>query len=340
MISIPVSFLLALVFLALLVSVVFCRSIPVHARFCFSVLLTLQVVGAVLVGTRFAFGFDQLAVVQRTLAIWIAPLTYVSFLALSEPSDGVRHPVLLHGAIALAASSITLVSVPVLSWIDLIITVSFGAYTVLLILHWRRGPDALSQIPIRSTERWNRIEAGVAGAMFATLVIDAAIAVLFYKAETEAAAGLVSLGTLAALAGGVGLVLWVGKAGRVSAKDSAKSSSSEELTDIVTAAKAVLVDQGLFRDPGLSAMRLARRVGVPDRDLSRAINQISGMSVSQFVNQFRLEEAAGLLRSTEAPVTEVLETAGFLTRSNFYKEFQKRFELSPGAYRKKHRATA
>ncbi|QDG78026.1 helix-turn-helix transcriptional regulator [Labrenzia sp. PHM005] len=340
MISIPVSFLLATVFLLLWVSVLFSRSIPRRARFCFLVLLTVLMIEAVLVGMRFAFGFDQFVIVQRTLAIWISPLTYLSFLALSEPAERLRRLMVLHGAIALTASGVLLLPVPIFTLIDGVVAVSFGVYTVLLVQHWRRGADALSQIPTGATGRWSRIEAGAAGAMFATLVIDCGIALLFFWAEVEAAARLLSLATLAGLAGAAGLVLWIGRADRKASDERQQGTSSEELATVVAAAKAILADQELFRDDTLTASRLARRVGVPDRELSRAINLEAGMSVSQFVNQFRLEEAARLLRETDDPVTHVLEAAGFLTRSNFYKEFQKRYELSPGAYRKKHQAAA
>jgi AraC-like DNA-binding protein len=78
---------------------------------------------------------------------------------------------------------------------------------------------------------------------------------------------------------------------------------------------------------------LAKRLQVPSRALSLAINQVKGMNVSQYVNDFRLDHAAKLLAEGQGSVAEVMDQSGFLTRSNFYREFQRRFDMTPAAYR-------
>jgi AraC-like DNA-binding protein len=55
--------------------------------------------------------------------------------------------------------------------------------------------------------------------------------------------------------------------------------------------------------------------------------------VSQYVNGFRVEHAARLLRDTDTSVAKIMEQSGFLTRSNFYREFQKRYDEAPAAFR-------
>lgn len=47
----------------------------------------------------------------------------------------------------------------------------------------------------------------------------------------------------------------------------------------------------------------------------------------------RLDHAAGLLRTTGAPVTEVVFESGFEDASHFSRAFKERFNLSPSAYR-------
>lgn len=59
------------------------------------------------------------------------------------------------------------------------------------------------------------------------------------------------------------------------------------------------------------------------------------MNVSQFVNQVRLAEAARLLMSTDETVAKIMEQVGFLTRSNFYREFRKVYGEAPASFRKK-----
>ena len=89
----------------------------------------------------------------------------------------------------------------------------------------------------------------------------------------------------------------------------------------------------LYLDPDLSVQRLARRLHLPVRTLSSAINQSEGINVSQWVNGFRLAHAAQLLETTKAPVSDVMTQSGFLTRSNFYREFQRVYGQSPASYR-------
>jgi AraC-like DNA-binding protein len=97
--------------------------------------------------------------------------------------------------------------------------------------------------------------------------------------------------------------------------------------------RALLESTQLYLEPDLSVQRLARRMHVPVRALSVAINQTQGMNVSQYVNRFRMEHAADLLRGTDLSVAAVLEQSGFLTRSNFYREFQRVYGQSPAAFR-------
>lgn len=99
----------------------------------------------------------------------------------------------------------------------------------------------------------------------------------------------------------------------------------------------MLIETQLFLDTDLTLERLARRLHVPTRAVSEAINQSQGMNVSQYVNGFRLTHAAELLKTTDLPVTQVTEQSGFLTRSNFYREFERVFAMSPSAYRKTSR---
>jgi AraC-like DNA-binding protein len=57
------------------------------------------------------------------------------------------------------------------------------------------------------------------------------------------------------------------------------------------------------------------------------------MNMSQYVNGFRLDHAARLLRETNDSVTQVMSQSGFLTRSNFYREFQRVYRQTPAQYR-------
>ena len=88
------------------------------------------------------------------------------------------------------------------------------------------------------------------------------------------------------------------------------------------------------RQPPTNERRLARRLALPSRRLSQAINRTHGISVSHYVNGLRITEAQRLLRETDYPVTRVMLESGFLTKSNFNREFQRVTGTSPSAWRR------
>ncbi|WP_293451879.1 helix-turn-helix transcriptional regulator, partial [Planktotalea sp.] len=98
-------------------------------------------------------------------------------------------------------------------------------------------------------------------------------------------------------------------------------------------ARALLISTQLYLEPDLSVQRLSRRLHVTVRALSVAINRTQDMNVSQYVNYFRMEHAADLLLGTDQSVAKVMAQSGFLTRSSFYREFQRVYGCSPAAYR-------
>lgn len=78
---------------------------------------------------------------------------------------------------------------------------------------------------------------------------------------------------------------------------------------------------------------LAARVGLDVRRFSGAFQQGFGMTPWQYVLRMRLDEAARLLRHSDAPVTEVALATGFATPSHFATAFVRRFGLPPSRYR-------
>jgi len=55
--------------------------------------------------------------------------------------------------------------------------------------------------------------------------------------------------------------------------------------------------------------------------------------LSQWINGFRIERARELLISTPLPVTEIMLESGFITKSNFNREFQRITGVSPTVFR-------
>ncbi|MEO0975707.1 MAG: AraC family transcriptional regulator [Pseudomonadota bacterium] len=335
MISIPVSFLLAAVFLCLGLSVLFWRVLPRRSRVLFGVFFGLLFVEAALVGLRFAHGVVDFIVLQRSLPVWIAPSLYLGFAALTFPDDTLKRSILRNGLFAALLTLALLFPVAVSGFVDGLIALCFSIYSVLLVRLWAGGPDRLALAPTGQARFLHRLLAVAILIMLATIATDLWIALLFTRQMPETASLVISYASLAFIVTALGIAVFVARQNVPRRKSEKKDRRNADNKALVDKAKRVLIEQNLYRDPAMTLTRFARRTGVPDRDLSLAINDATGVNVSQFVNQVRLEEAARLLIETDEPVTRIHEQVGFLTRSNFYREFRRQFGDAPGAYRKK-----
>lgn len=109
--------------------------------------------------------------------------------------------------------------------------------------------------------------------------------------------------------------------------------ASEEDARIAIALAAMMVEKQLYKDVDLNLGRLARRLGLPARSVSNAVNRVHGMSVSQYVNNHRVTEACQLLRQSDEPITSIVFEAGFMTKSISI-EFLRVTGQSPSAWRR------
>lgn len=82
----------------------------------------------------------------------------------------------------------------------------------------------------------------------------------------------------------------------------------------------LLVGQRLYLDPDLTLARISRRMGIPLKQISAAINATTGENVSRYINKFRIEHACNELGRGQNVTTAML-SSGFNTKSNFNREF-------------------
>lgn len=75
-----------------------------------------------------------------------------------------------------------------------------------------------------------------------------------------------------------------------------------------------------YLDPDLSLQRLARRLHLPEKRLSMAVNRATGGNVSRHINGWRIDHACALIGEGQG-ITEAMLASGFNTKSNFNREF-------------------
>lgn len=90
-----------------------------------------------------------------------------------------------------------------------------------------------------------------------------------------------------------------------------------------------------YLDADLTVEQLARQLGAPTRELSRAINEGLAKNFFELVSDYRIAEARRRLETAEARTTilQVMHDSGFNSKSVFNTAFKKTTGMTPSAYR-------
>ncbi|MCE7044250.1 response regulator [Dyadobacter sp. CY312] len=85
-------------------------------------------------------------------------------------------------------------------------------------------------------------------------------------------------------------------------------------------------------DSNLDVDLLSSLMNMSRPTLYRKIKGISDMSPNELINLSRLKKAAALLAENNYKINEVADMVGYSVPSNFSRDFQKQFGMSPSAY--------
>ncbi|MCV9962427.1 AraC family transcriptional regulator [Pararhizobium sp. BT-229] len=325
MLSVPLPFIAGLVF-----AIVVYRSLngveaagPRHTFLAFILLYALQ---GMIVGLRFGYGIHALAFIQPVTAAVMPPLAFLAFRSLSgsRPSRP-----FLHAAAPVAVG----LSVAFLrDFVDALLLAIFFGYGLALYRLTFAGDEAAAEASLHRARPVVRAARLTAGLMLFFALSDGALAAYtaFYgNARVPAAVGLMNLVVIAAVLGCYLLPEGVAETQPIKDRDPPSGADSATLARI----DKVLEEGALYRDENLSLARLARKAGLPPREVSVVINRATGFNLAQFVNNRRVAEVCRLLKETKMPLTEIMFEAGFSTKSNFNREFRRVTGVSPSRYR-------
>lgn len=276
-----------------------------------------------LVGLRFGYGLSQVLTLQPFTAALIPVLGYLAFAPPARDGQALWHLwVLVAVAVAITLGT---------GWIDLMLAAIGTAYAAALIAIGIRGEDALPWVALGRLAPTRRALWAVVALLALTALTDAAIVLDF---RLTAGSNLMLIATGATVLVLLAMVaLWVKWRAAPVAK-AEPTAPLRDVEDVFDRVAAYLAAPDVVADPDLNLNRIARRLTLPARDVSRAINQRTGQNLSQYVNSLRIDLACQLLRDTDASVTEIQFRAGFNTKSNFNREFGRVTGKSPSAYRK------
>lgn len=93
-----------------------------------------------------------------------------------------------------------------------------------------------------------------------------------------------------------------------------------------------VLDRNLDKED-LSTTFIAEQMNISPRQYYRKFKEISSLSPTDFIRNYRIEKAAGLLLETDWPIQKVISEVGIQSRSYFYKEFASRYGVTPKVYK-------
>ena len=289
--------------------------------------------------TVLAFGDPQNPVLlaRPALAVALPALLYLHLATAMrgrqalQPADGI------HIVCPLAVTAVRLMPVPG-PWIDLAIVLPNLFYLGLIAWGARSGDDGFTSLrPALGSllKSWRRLVI-----LFLTVVLSFDILLMFGIGSDDGnspqpwifgVAGLLLTLGLTCL-----LVASLHRTGPLMWASSHQRHQNPEREILIAHLEKQLVASKAFLDPNMTLQRFARRVGVPAREVSAAINDCRNHNYNQWLNTFRIKEAQRRLRENpEESITEVMYASGFQNKSTFNTAFSAFCGESPSAWRRR-----
>jgi AraC-like DNA-binding protein len=85
-------------------------------------------------------------------------------------------------------------------------------------------------------------------------------------------------------------------------------------------------------DSDFSVEQLCEEAAISRAHLHRKMKEMTGLSVTEFIRNIRMEQAARLLREQKLNITQVAYTVGFSNLGYFSTIFRKHFGVSPRSF--------
>jgi AraC-like DNA-binding protein len=297
---------------------------------------------AALVGLRWGYRVPFARFAQPIVASLLPPIAWLGFGGLRGSQNLTGRWAWLHAAPVFIVAVLAMVWRPLL---DLALIGLFIGYGIALLRVALRDADSMGAVRIGDEAAASRATFMVALLMLAWGLIELIVAADFSFEQGRHADIIVAIENVIMLAV-AGYAAAVAETSRPAPErernfaqepEPATSRQSPETssdTAILAAIESAMHDRALYRDPNLTLDRLARRTGIPSRQISAAVNRVHSRNLSQVVNEYRVAEAAQLLRDTDRSITEIMLTSGFQTKSNFNREFRRVMGMSPTDYRR------
>lgn len=313
-----------------------------------------------LVGARWTTEWSWVRSIQPIVASLVPPLTWWCY---SHAMSNKSHWKLLHVAVvALVSISISQFN-EMRDFIDFVIIGTYVGYAIALFKLTQLSPDEWKGVKFSQVDAFKTSLYLTSGLLLFSAVVDVGIVLDFALSEGQNITTILSVGHVlilpvlayvVSIAGGtislevdaepvekkeaVTLEASAADSEEVTDSEEAPDSKEDTHTQVLDTVEKLLLASQLHLDPNLNLNRLARKSGIPARNISIAVNTLKGKNVSQFINEYRIQNAMNLLETSNHSITEIYEMVGFHSKSNFNREFSRITDSTPSKYRQMNRS--
>lgn len=288
--------------------------------------------------------------VSRPLfAMWLGPALYIYFQSVRQQQATLRWQQTLHFLCGTLIFVLLANIKPLRAFIDIAISTSFVGYFILIAVQMRHGQQVLAHLGgyAASAHRW-----------LLSLMVMAVINIcLEFAVNIELEYGVALRDSISLLIASIAFMLinativlaalkrsdwleWMYQFSEQSLHQAPSTLDTDIANKLFQRWEALVNTEQLHQQEfGITLPQAAKKLQVPARQLSNAINQIYGKSFSVYLNDRRIQEAQNLLIShPEMTIIDVMQASGFSSKSNFNKEFLRVTGTSPSGFRESNTA--
>lgn len=328
MIMIPLPFLISVFAGILLVREIFKGDVRGKINWYLVLFLTLVVIQTLLIGARFGYGLDWLGRIQPFTAALTAPSALLCFW---RPSLKVSFCVALMPIVFVIIAY--LIS---LYLVDAALALNNIIFAIALAVLGLKGVEGLGWVGLDKIRSVFIILWSVVVLLLISGITDAIIVWDYWQNAGGNVQKIVGV-TFATSILFAGIIYFVWQMQKGKKLVSLVNRNDAEMMHIFERVETLMKEAQVFLDPELTLNRIARKLTMPARDISRAINVITKQNVSQYVNGLRVEVACKKMQQSDASILEILYASGFNTKSNFNREFVRVMEMTPSKWRSREK---
>lgn len=282
-----------------------------------AVLLGVCAMQGVIISLAQHYQITGFALVQPLTATLIAPMAWVAF-----QTTAVRHltPTDFLNLLGPVCALSSLMAAP--DFLDILIPALSVGYGLAILWTSLRGSDAMPRLRLEAGDLPGYIWQIIGAALIAAALTDVLIVVAQWFGAGYLQPWIISTysSIILLIVGGLSLSTALESESSAQQNETSKQTASEQDAQIVSKLDAIMAEQQLYLNPDLTLSLLSRRLHVPAKQVSAAINRTTGGNVSRYINAARIQAAQEKLKSGES-ITNAMLSSGFNTKSNFNREF-------------------